>query len=296
MTIIRETYVERRQPAIRWGAVVAGGFAALGAALLLEMLVVGGELASTDVHRATWRDFGASAGAWSVLAIVIAMFMGGLIAGRLAHARDRGVSAVHGGVVWALVMVFGTLLAVWTVSHIEAASEPAAPVAAVPTYVEPGVGALGIDSDDLQRSMEPRMHGHAPSVAQINLALRDEIDDAIRTGKLDRAAITTALVERAMLSRGDAAAVAMYIDTHRTLAPDAIDPVAQARHDVGETLLWLALGMALGLAAAIGGGALGAPLPFHRRTRKTHTTLHGTPAAPATVVTDDVRRTTDDVF
>lgn len=297
MTMIRETYVERRQPAIRWGAVIAGGFAALGIALLLEMLVVGGDLASTDVHRAdSWRGLAGGSGIWSVIAVIVALFLGGLVAGRLAHVRDRGVTALHGGVMWALVMVFGTLLAVWTVSSIAAASEP------LPDQTAYGLsggtlGALGVDTAELSHALAPRLHanGRVVSPEQIDLALRDQIDDALRTGRLDRDAIAAALSERALLSRTDAQAVAAWIDTHHAVGTERIeDAGARTRKDVGESLLWLALAMALGLAASIAGGALGAPMPLprrrggggvdlgvdDRRVRTSTTTLTGAPPPP----------------
>ena len=99
---------DRRQPYVRWTAVLAGALTALGTWLLLQLLFTGGALSAIDpdeVDRLRGYSIGASIG--SVLAPLLAMFVGGLVAGRLAAYYDRRVSGFHGALVWTIASVLG---------------------------------------------------------------------------------------------------------------------------------------------------------------------------------------------
>ena len=81
----RETVTDRRQPSVRWNAVIAGALVALGTWLLLQLLITGGALTAIDadhIDRLGSYSIGTSVG--SILAPLLAMFAGGLVAGRLA--------------------------------------------------------------------------------------------------------------------------------------------------------------------------------------------------------------------
>src|SRR6476646_6234568 len=104
----RETITDRRQPYVRWTAVIAGALSALGTWLLLQLLFTGGALSAIDpdkVDRVHGYAIGTSIG--SVLAPLIAMFVGGLVAGRLAAYYDRRISGFHGALVWTIASVLG---------------------------------------------------------------------------------------------------------------------------------------------------------------------------------------------
>src|SRR5690606_15493372 len=97
--ISRETIVDRRQPQMRWGAVLAGTALAIGLWVLLHILGVGLGLAVIDTDDAgNLRGIGIGTGIWVLIAPLIAMFLGALLAGFLSGTRDSKVGAMHGSV------------------------------------------------------------------------------------------------------------------------------------------------------------------------------------------------------
>jgi hypothetical protein len=117
--ITRETIVDRRQPAIRWSAIFAGTAVAVGVWILLQVFGMGAGLSAIDTDNAgSLRGVGIGTSVWSLLAPLVAMFIGGWIAGKLAATRDDRIGGLHGVVVWALTSVLGVMLAVSLVSAI----------------------------------------------------------------------------------------------------------------------------------------------------------------------------------
>ncbi|HTR51727.1 MAG TPA: hypothetical protein VMJ10_13520 [Kofleriaceae bacterium] len=106
--ISRETIIDRKQPLLRWSAVFAGTAISIALWVLLQMLGMGVGFAAINLDDAgSLRDLGIGTTAWTCIAPMIAMFIGGLIAGRLAGTHERGIGAVHGFVVWALTSMLG---------------------------------------------------------------------------------------------------------------------------------------------------------------------------------------------
>lgn len=93
-----------------WGAILAGTVAAIGIHLLLTALGVGAGLATfsplTDTDPVANFSVGAAI-VWSVCAI-IALWFGGLIAGRFSGCPHRGFT--HGIIVWSLTLIITLLL------------------------------------------------------------------------------------------------------------------------------------------------------------------------------------------
>lgn len=93
-----------------WGAVLAGTIAAIGIHLLLTTLGVGAGLATftpiTDTNPVVNFSMGAGL-VWSVCAIV-ALWFGGLVAGRFSGCPHRGFA--HGILVWSLTLILTLLL------------------------------------------------------------------------------------------------------------------------------------------------------------------------------------------
>lgn len=108
---------DRRQPALRWSAVFAGVAIAVALWSLLQMLGMGVGLASVDVDDAgSLRHASIGNSVWSMIAPLLALAVGGYVAGRLAHTFDQRVGAMHGFVTGALSAVVGLILAVSLVS------------------------------------------------------------------------------------------------------------------------------------------------------------------------------------
>jgi MFS family permease len=125
-TISRETVlIDRRQPTLRWSAVFAGGACSVGLWLLLEMLGVG---AGMYAHHAADSAGGMHAAnvatrVWSLVAQVIALFVGGMIVGRFAQTYERRLAGLHGLVMWALTSLVGMWATVWVITMITAGAQ-----------------------------------------------------------------------------------------------------------------------------------------------------------------------------
>jgi MFS family permease len=115
--ITRETITDRRQPALRWSAVFAGATVAVALWVLLQMLGIGAGLATVDVIDAGSRRT-ASIGTtvWTLFAPLVALFIGGLVAGRLASTYDAKVGAMHGFIAWAFASLLGMFATISAVS------------------------------------------------------------------------------------------------------------------------------------------------------------------------------------
>jgi len=101
--ITREAIVDRRQPMLRWGAVFAGAVISAALWIVLQMIGMGIGLAEIDVDDSgALRAFSIGTTAWTCVAPLVALFVGGAIAGRMAGTHERGVGATHGLVVWAV--------------------------------------------------------------------------------------------------------------------------------------------------------------------------------------------------
>ncbi|MEX1015366.1 MAG: hypothetical protein WDZ31_01375 [Phycisphaeraceae bacterium] len=95
---------------VSWGAIFAGVLVALAIQLLLSVLGIGIGAAAFDPGApgdpTAWSI---GAGVWWVITGLIALFVGGWVAGHLSANPDRGDGALHGIVTWSLA----TLIGVW---------------------------------------------------------------------------------------------------------------------------------------------------------------------------------------
>lgn len=98
-----------------WGAVFAGALVALMITFLLNLLFAGIGLANFD--PATSNNPLSGYGTASIVAIVVinvvALFLGGMIAGRLSGSPRRGDAVIHGVLTWS-VLTIGTILLLTT--------------------------------------------------------------------------------------------------------------------------------------------------------------------------------------
>jgi hypothetical protein len=117
MQPITREIIDRRHPAVRWSAIFAGTAVAVGLWILLQIFGMGAGLAAVDTDRlGSLRGVSIGTTVWSLLAPLVAMFIGAWIAGKLAGSRDDRVAMLHGVIVWALTSVLGVLACVSLVS------------------------------------------------------------------------------------------------------------------------------------------------------------------------------------
>lgn len=246
----------------------AGALTAAGVWLLLQLLFTGAALSAVDpaeVDQA--REFGIGASIGSMLAPLFAMFIGGLVAGRLAAHYDRKVAGLHGVLVWAATSVLGLVITAAAVSRLAGTPEVRAHGA------ELAASAPAPRSDKFLEQHVALINGHlkasnAPSITKDELIAASH--EAVTThGTLDREAFVRQLDEGTKLSRPEAEAAVNALGDR---TPDVIstahrigehrEQALDAAQDAGQAMLAAGLGLLLCLAMAIGGAIIG------RRARK----------------------------
>jgi hypothetical protein len=283
----RETIIDRRQPQLRWSAVFGGAVLAIGLWILLQVLGTGIGLAAIDPsHAGSLRGIGIGTGIWSIIAPLIAMFIGSYVAGRLSATRDRAVGAMHGSVIWALALVFG-LWAMVAVASMLVSSAARVGGAAVTASSEVVAGAaragaavdgrdlassLGIDEDELLDVVNQRLAEQGkPQITadQLHATLRAVAQRGLRAGQLDRNILVEELARNTPLSPADARDVANQIgdrvDQAQAELGRAMEDVKaraqqaalEAADRAGKAMLAGGIMMLLSLGAALLGGAVG---------------------------------------
>jgi hypothetical protein len=284
--ISREAIIDRRQPFMSWGAVLAGTVLAVGIWVLLHALGMGLGLAAIDTDdTGTLKGAGIATGIWSIVASLIAMFIGAMVAGRLAGTREPKVGAMHGSVMWALATGVGLWAMFAIVSSLAsgAARIGGVAVSATSSVVSGAVAgsdklgaagtALGIDTSDLVAPINERLRAQGkPGVTaeQLNATARAVAQRGVRQGKLDRDVLVEELARNTQLSRADAEdiadqfgaryeQIATQVGTRvEQLGEGAKHTALEAADKTGKALLLGGVMMLLSLGSALAGGALGA--------------------------------------
>lgn len=227
-TISRETVlidIDRRQPSLRWSAVIAGAACSVGFWMLLQLIGLGVGLGAVS-NAESLRGVGAGTAIWSLVAPLVAMFFGGLLAGRLAQTYDRKVAGVHGLVMWAITSILGLCVTVWLVAMIAAGAARAGGAAIDATgHMTSGTGdaepraptlrELGLDAGTLLGPINQRLTADgkpAISVAQFEAAIRGMVQSGVARGDFDQELLIDQLVAHTTLSRSDATEVEHQIE------------------------------------------------------------------------------------
>jgi hypothetical protein len=271
--ITRETVVDRRQPAIRWSAVLGGTAVALGLWGVLQVLGIGAGLAALDPDDASSaRGAALGTGVWSMIAPLIAMFVGGFVAAKLSNTYDRRVAASHATVMWGVAATAGLVFTMWMAAH------AAFGAARHGDYMGGGMGRHdmmmqpGIVSDahsEARDALTPinnrlKLQGKPQIMPdQLVAAVRGAIDD----GELDHEDLVKGLAEKSALSKDEAAAVvtelgprADIIATHAARPTPMEHAAMNAAETAGKGLFALGIAIILGIGTSI----LGAMLAMRR--------------------------------
>src|SRR5690606_27787185 len=101
---------ERRR--ISWGAILAGAVAALSVQLLLTLLGLSIGLWAVDPAQGQegFQGLGIGAAIWALITFIIALYVGGWIAGRMSGLGSRFDGLLEGFLVWGLVTVVTFML------------------------------------------------------------------------------------------------------------------------------------------------------------------------------------------
>jgi hypothetical protein len=246
--------------------------------MLLQLLGLGIGLASVNVDDAgSLRGVGIGTTVWSLVTPLIAMFCGGLIAGRFAQTPDRKLAAAHGLVMWAITSIVGLTATVSMVTMLAGSVATAGGVAVQATGSALSSAAdqidstqaldtLGISADDLLAPINQQLtaQGKPPvNAAQLRAAMRGVARDVARGG-FDRERLIDQLAANTALSRAEAADVAGQIEARwnavavraRDLGQRAEHAALTAADATGKALAMVGLSLLLSLGASVGGAAL----------------------------------------
>jgi hypothetical protein len=111
-----------RYSRVSWGAILAGAVAAIAVQVILGLLGLAIGLTTIEPTHEEQPLAGLGVGGviWWILTTIIALFVGGAIAGRLAGVPRKLESAVHGGLAWGVVAIFTVMVVTsalnWAVS------------------------------------------------------------------------------------------------------------------------------------------------------------------------------------
>ncbi|WP_116124513.1 hypothetical protein [Lewinella sp. IMCC34183] len=110
VTAHNEDYAAFRR--ISWGAVFAGALLAVAVAFALNLLGLG--IGLSTINPAAESDplagIGTGAIIWYVISMLLALFAGGYVAGRLAGFPKASTAGLHGLLAWALFTIFSLYL------------------------------------------------------------------------------------------------------------------------------------------------------------------------------------------
>ena len=105
---------------IAWGAIFAGALIMLVVMLLLSLLGLGIGLGSINPasEQQPMQGLGMGAIIWWVLSNLIAVFIGGYVAGKLTNVDFKGSGLLHGVIAWSMYTVISFYILTTTVGAI----------------------------------------------------------------------------------------------------------------------------------------------------------------------------------
>lgn len=102
---------------ISWGAILAGTLTALAVALMLNLLGLGIGLTTIDpmTEADPLKGLGTGALIWMGISNLVALFVGGLVAGRMSGLPSNSDGGLHGFLSWALFALISIFLITSTI-------------------------------------------------------------------------------------------------------------------------------------------------------------------------------------
>ncbi|MDY7226623.1 hypothetical protein [Hyalangium rubrum] len=280
---------------LSWGAIFGGTFVALGVWVLLYSLGLALGLSSVDpADPGSARAAGIGTGIWSLIAPLIALFAGGLVASRTAGVLDKTGGALHGAVLWGLTTLAGVIImgmaissllgTVFNVGKAAVGATGTAVVGAATGIASQGDQAqglarsFGLNAEDALAPINQRLQQEGkPTItaAQLQAATKDVINTSIQQGRMDRELLVNAIAQNTALSRQDAQEIAGRIETQWNqqwgqvqakageIKQDVQQGALQAADTTGRVFWGVFFALLLGLVSSI----LGATLGVSRRQR-----------------------------
>lgn len=110
--VVNQTLVEYHDR-VRWGPIISGLVVALATQLILSALgaAIGSTfLAGSGAPRSNAPGVGTSLGIWSVISLLIALFIGSWVAARACGPINRNTALLNGAILWATTLALSSWL------------------------------------------------------------------------------------------------------------------------------------------------------------------------------------------
>ncbi|WP_137179562.1 hypothetical protein [Roseomonas sp. AR75] len=278
-------------PRVSWGAVFAGGVAAVGIGAMLNVL--GLAIGATTIDPATPGEtpsadtLALAAGGWLLLANLIALAGGGWVAARLSGTADETDGMLHGFAVWAVAFLVSFVL----LGNVVAGTASTA-VRGASAVVGGAAQGLGQAAGQAAQAVAPQLQGGLDPQAlaeRLQQSLQEGGEPGAMSADARRAEIARILGERARqgsFEEGARERLVQLAAAEFGIAPEAAEEriralearaqqlateaEAQARQ-AAETAsnaaatgaYWIFAAMLLGAAAAAVGGRIGTRRTTH---------------------------------
>lgn len=98
---------------VRWGPIFAGLVVALSSQLILSSLgaAIGlSSIAGSNAPRSDAGDIGSAVGIWSIISLLISLFIGGWVTARACGPMNRSTALLNGAILWATTLAFSAWL------------------------------------------------------------------------------------------------------------------------------------------------------------------------------------------
>ncbi|MBD1916981.1 MULTISPECIES: hypothetical protein [Cyanophyceae] len=98
---------------VRWGPIFAGLVVAIASQLVLTALgaAVGlTNIAGSDAAQSNAGDVGTAVGIWSIISLLIALFLGGYVTSRACGPMNRKTALLNGAILWATTLAVSAWL------------------------------------------------------------------------------------------------------------------------------------------------------------------------------------------
>ena len=284
---------------VSWGAIFAGTVVGVGVLLMLSLAGLALGLSSADFGPGEdgLNGFSTGAGIWLVVSQLIALAVGGFVAGRLAAIPKTTSTAFHGAAVWGLatlLMAYMASSAIGTV--VGTASSAIGSLASGVAQVAPAA-APSQNTQNQVASQTDQIVGQVLSQRERNQAANAvgqnaeavatgdaTVGEAVRNvttrlfgaggviGADDRRQAATVLAQRTGMSQAEAEQtidnVQRQVQQASNQAPAAINRAATETTDaLAGAAFWAFLASLIGLIAAMAAAAVGRP-GEHEVTRR----------------------------
>jgi hypothetical protein len=302
---VADARIEGGQSHLNWAALVSGTGTSLGIWITLATLGFAIGLVAISPHNPHLKGVMIWLGIWAGIVPILATGIGSLIASWSANSMWAGTGVLYGFAVWGLSLAVGVLftvgIAVGMAERTVGASAEVASGAVSATVkgvtglagaVAPGgnamqgaAGFLKINANDLLAPVNRRLQAQGtPPVTpdQLQAALQDVANTALREGRLSQQTIVGALSRHTAMNRQEAEQVAQQVENQWNQTGGGAMRAAEnawtstrnaalgALRSLGGGFWWMFASFALSLLGSIGGGILGTRIHRPRRRRVEH--------------------------